>query len=87
MINASSIKDREVINIRNGKKLGVVSDVEIDFEQGKITAIILPGPGKFINFFGKDNDVSIPWNCIKKVGNDVILVDMEDDSEDNFDEK
>lgn len=86
MINASNIKDREVINIRNGRKLGIVSDVEIDFEQGKITSIVIPGPGKFISFFGKDNDVIIPWSSIKKVGSDVILVDIDDD-EDLYNEK
>lgn len=87
MINASCIKDREVINIRNGKKLGVVSDVEIDFEQGKITSIIIPGPGKFISLFGRDNDMIIPWSCIKKIGDDVILVDMEGDDDDSNIEK
>lgn len=87
MINASCIKDREVINIRNGRRLGVVSDVEIDFEQGKITSIIIPGPGKFISLFGKDNDTTIPWSCIKKIGDDVILVDIDEDDDNISDEK
>jgi YlmC/YmxH family sporulation protein len=67
-----------VINIKDGRKLGIVSDVEIDFEQGKITSIIIPGSGKFISFFGRDNDTVIPWNCIKKIGVDVILVDIDE---------
>lgn len=79
MINASSIREREVINIRDGRKLGVVADVEIDFEQGRITSLIIPGPGKFIGLFGKDNDIVIPWSCIKKIGVDVVLVDIDDD--------
>ena len=78
MINAASIRDREVINIRDGRKIGVISDVEIDFEQGKITSVIIPGPGRFIGLFGKDNDIIIPWSCIKKIGTDVVLVDMDD---------
>jgi YlmC/YmxH family sporulation protein len=87
MINAASIRDREVINIRNGKKIGIISDVEIDFEQGKITSVIIPGPGRFIGLFGKDNDIIIPWSSIRKIGTDVVLVDMDDpDEPDNEDE-
>ncbi|MDI6617662.1 MAG: YlmC/YmxH family sporulation protein [Clostridiales bacterium] len=78
MINANSIREREVINIRDGRKIGIVSDVEIDFEQGKITSIIIPGPGKFIGLFGKDNDIIIPWDKIRKIGADVILVDLDE---------
>lgn len=79
MINAASIRDREVINIRDGRRLGIVADVEIDFGQGKITSIIIPGTGKFLGLFGGDNDIVVPWSCIKKVGVDVILVDIDDD--------
>lgn len=78
MINATSIRDREVINIKDGRKLGIVSDVEIDFGQGKIISIVIPGPSKLMGLFGRDNDLVIPWNNIKKVGIDVILVDISD---------
>ncbi|KPU44028.1 PRC-barrel domain protein [Oxobacter pfennigii] len=79
MINAANIRDREVVNLRDGRKLGVVTDVEIDFEEGRITSIIIPGPGRFINFFSKEKEIVIPWNQIKKVGVDVILVDTDND--------
>lgn len=81
MVNASNIRDREVININDGRKLGIVSDVEIDFEEGKIISIIIPRPGRFLDFFGRDSDMVIPWNCIKKIGVDVILVDSEEREE------
>lgn len=87
MINAANIRDREVIDVKDGKKLGVVTDVEIDFEQGRITSIIIPGPGKFMNLFGRDNDVVIPWSCIKKIGVDVILVDIDGNMEFNENEE
>ena len=88
MINATNIRDREVININDGRKVGVVTDIEIDFEQGRIISIIIPGPGKIINFWGKSTDIIIPWSYIKKVGADVILVDMDeeiDEVENNMD--
>lgn len=80
MINAGSIRDREVINIRDGKKIGVVSDMEIDFEQGKITSLIIPGSGKLIGLFSRESDIVVPWSCIKKVGIDVILVDINEEN-------
>ena len=81
MINAMNIRDREVINIKDGRKLGVVSDVEIDFEEGRIVSIMLPGPGRFMGLFGKDTDIVIPWSNIKKVGIDVILVEIDESVE------
>lgn len=65
-----------MINIADGKRLGFVYDVEIDMNKGVIESIIVPGPGKFLGLFGRDTDYVIPWNSIKKVGDDIILVDM-----------
>ncbi|WP_094547552.1 YlmC/YmxH family sporulation protein [Petroclostridium xylanilyticum] len=76
MVRASDFRQKEVINIADGKRLGFVYDVEIDMNKGVIESIIVPGPGKFLGLFGRDTDYVIPWNSIKKVGDDIILVDM-----------
>lgn len=76
MIKTSELKLREIVNITDGKRLGIIKDLELDLEQGRIEAIIVPGPGKFLGLFGKDNDYIIPWRNIKKIGVDVILVDL-----------
>lgn len=83
MINASGIKDKEVVNIHNGRKMGIVNDVEIDFEKGKILSIVILGSNKFSNLFGKSGDIIIPWLNVKKVGNDVIIVDINDEIDKN----
>ncbi|MBZ4644985.1 MAG: hypothetical protein PWR27_643 [Petroclostridium sp.] len=75
-MRASDFRQKEVINIADGKRLGFVYDVEIDMNKGVIESIIVPGPGKFLGLFGRDTDYVIPWNSIKKVGDDIILVDM-----------
>ena len=59
----------------DGKRLGLASDLEIEAETGRIKAIVVPGPGKFLWLFGKSEDFVIPWERIKKIGVDVILVD------------
>ena len=69
-------KHKEVINITDGKRLGFVQDVTADFKTGTITNIIVPGNNKFLNIFSTGNDVVIPWNSIKTIGDDVILVEL-----------
>jgi YlmC/YmxH family sporulation protein len=75
LTKTSELREREVVNILDGKRLGLASDLEIDVETGRIKAIVVPGPGKFLWFFGKSEDFIIPWERIKKIGVDVILVD------------
>ena len=75
MTKTSELREREVVNILDGKRLGLASDLEIEADTGKIKAIIVPGPGKFLWMFGKSEEFVIPWERIKKIGVDVILVD------------
>ena len=77
MVRTSDMKQKEVINISDGKRLGFVYDVEIDLISGTIESVIVPGNGKILGLFGKDNDYIIPWSNIKKIGDDIILVDLE----------
>ena len=76
MGRALTFKQKEVINLNDGKRLGYVQDVEADFESGEITAIVVPGTSKLFSVGGK-NDIIIPWNKIIKIGEDIILVDIE----------
>ncbi len=76
MARGIDFKQKEVININDGKILGFVVDVQADFENGEIHSIIVAKSGKiFTNVMGKTN-LTIPWNKITKIGEDVILVDM-----------
>ena len=75
MGRAMTFKQKEVINISDGKRLGYVQDVEADFSTGKITAIIVPGNNKLFAMSTK-NDFVIPWDKIIKIGDDIILVEI-----------
>ena len=46
-------KHKEVINIKDGKRLGYVQDVCADLETGIITSIIVPGSNKIMNIFSR----------------------------------
>ena len=72
----SSLRCKEVVNICDGGRLGFVSDVEMELPQGRITAILVPGPCRFLGLFGRECDYRIPWSCIRRIGEDIILVDV-----------
>lgn len=76
MIKVSDLADKEVVNISDGKKIGMISDLEVDLERGKVNAIIIPDTGRFLGLFGRELEYEIKWNQIKKIGEDVILVDL-----------
>lgn len=68
-------RHKEVINIKNGKRLGHVQDVTADLKTGTITSIIVPGSSKLFNIFSTGDDIIIPWENITCIGDDIILVD------------
>ncbi len=80
MYRAGELRQKEVINISNAGRLGFVSDVEVSLEGGVIEAVIVPGKGRLFNF-GKGHDLVISWDKIKRIGEDVILVDLPQDEE------
>ena len=69
-------KHKEVININDGKRLGFVQDVCADLERGNITSIIVPGNNKAIIYFLAGNEIIIPWEKVKCIGEDIILVEI-----------
>lgn len=77
MIRTSDLRVLDVINVLDGRRLGNISDLEINLETGRVTAIIVPAPGRFLGFLGREKDYVIPWEKITKIGMDVILVQQD----------
>lgn len=74
MVKITEFQIKEVVNVSDGKRLGNISDVDINLQNGKIEKIILSGNGKVLWFMGKEKELIIPWSNIVKIGKDVILV-------------
>ncbi|GKX29068.1 hypothetical protein SH1V18_15480 [Vallitalea longa] len=70
------MKQKEVINSNDGIRLGFISDIEVDLQDGKLTKLIVPGPAKLFGMFGRGKEYQIPWDSIKKIGEDIILVEI-----------
>ena len=71
----NDLKAKEVIDIHTGNRLGFVHDVEIDVVSGKLVSLVVPGAYRFMGFFGRENDNVIKWEHIKKIGEDIILIE------------
>ena len=69
------LREREVINVADGRRLGRLNDMAFGIN-GCILGIIVPGEKNFFrNITGTDN-IFIPWECVLKIGTDVILADL-----------
>jgi YlmC/YmxH family sporulation protein len=77
MTRFSRLRQKEVVNIIDGARLGVVCDLVIDESCGKICAIVVPGQLRFSVFFKGERDTVIPWQNIRKIGEDVVLVEAD----------
>lgn len=76
-VKISDLGLRDIVNLSDGAKLGPVTDIYIDLETGKITALVLSGSRKYFGLMSAGRDVVVPWEKIKKIGVDTVLVEME----------
>jgi len=77
MARMYDLRQKEVINTNDGTRYGFVSDLTIDETEGKITEVIVPGPGRVLGVFGRDQEYRIPWSHITKIGEDIVLVECD----------
>lgn len=76
----SELGGKEIVNLNDGGRLGMIadSDVIIDINTGKIISLLLPDKRVQFKLFGEKEEIEIPWNSIKKIGDDMIIVEIED---------
>lgn len=70
----SELQNKDIVNINNGSKIGKIIDVLINID-GNMEALIVQ-KNKIINVFSNNGEFEIKWNQIKKIGDDVILVNL-----------
>ncbi len=70
-VSFGELKEKELVNIFDGKKLGRIIDIVFDNETGVVRGIVVPGERKI---FKKNEDIFIALDKLKKIGDDVILV-------------
>ena len=54
-----------------------VEDLEVDLESGQVRALVLPGRRRLFGLLGREEDRYIPWDRVRRFGEDIILVEQE----------
>lgn len=75
----SQMAGKEIVNITDGTRLGVVgqSDMTIDPESGEIYSITMPRRPNMLNVWTGSQELVVPWEAVKKVGSEVIVVELD----------
>lgn len=76
----SELGDKEIVNLNNGERLGLLEDSDIVFEKdtGKIISLLSEKKKLGFKLLGIEaSDMEIPWDTIRKIGHDMIIVELE----------
>jgi len=74
----SDIQSIDVINVITGNKIGRIKDIDIDSEKGNVLALVILASSKLRSFFSGEELIIIPWENVIKFGNDVVIVNHEE---------
>ena len=74
-ITFCELREKEVVNLADGKRLGRVQDLVIE-SCGKVIGLVVPGEKKLIKALSRDESIFVAWKNIVKLGDDVILIDL-----------
>ena len=76
MARGIDFRQKEVVNVKDGKILGFVIDVDAELANGAIKSIVVAQVGKLIKSLSGKNNITSPWSNVKLIGEDVILVEI-----------
>ena len=68
------MRHKEVINVKDGTRLGTVCDIEIDTTTARVSALVIYGKLRWLGLLGREDDIVIRWQDIQVIGDDTILV-------------
>ncbi len=71
----TDLQCKEVLCISSGQRLGFISDILVDIPEGTVQAVVVPGPCRFLGIACRREDYILPWNCIQKIGPDIVLAE------------
>ena len=74
---ANDLRCKDVINVKNGCRIGCVCDFEIDLASARICALIIYGRWRWFGLLGREKDIVIRWSDIQLIGEDAILIQCE----------
>ena len=75
LLRMDRLRLKEVIDIGSGDRYGFVCDLEIDTDSGQIRSLVVLGRLRLWGLLGREDDIVIPWQSIRRIGEDTVLAD------------
>jgi len=77
-LRLSELSGKEIVDVNRAERLGILgqTDLEID-ETGQITSLIIPSV-KWFGFIRNGSEIRVPWDHIKKIGADMVIIDFQE---------
>jgi len=77
-LRLSELSGKEIVDVNRAERLGILgqTDLEINVQSGQIEALLIPT----LKWFGMKKhggEIRVEWKQIKKIGNDMLIIDME----------
>ncbi len=74
----AELRNKEIINIKNGARMGYVDDVEFDTDDAMIKSFIIYGRTRFFGLLGREDDVILTCDDIEIIGVDTVLISADE---------
>lgn len=71
----TELQGKDIVDIDSGKVIGGIIDIVLG-EKGNLESLIVEKSKFFVSLFTNKNEVEVKWGQIKKIGEDVILVEL-----------
>lgn len=74
----AELRNKEIINIKNGARLGYVDDLEFETEDGTVKSFIIYGRSRFFGLLGREDDIILTCGDIEIIGVDTVLISTDE---------
>lgn len=73
------LREKEVVNLRDGTKVGFVTNMELglDGKTGRVVCLVIPRRRSWPVLLKGRKEVQIPWHKVRRVSGELIIVDFE----------
>lgn len=73
----TELQNKDIVDIETGKVIGDIVDVSFELG-GNLDSLIVEKKKFLISMFSSKDEIEVKWNQIKKIGEDVILVELKE---------
>jgi len=77
---------KEIVNLNTGERLGMIAetDLVVNEKTGKIIELLIPVNRAQFSFFGDKDYIEVGWENVRKIGNDMIIIEQEEPKRKRF---